>query len=218
MVFFYMNNKKIFISVAGNIGCGKSSLTKLLAKRFNWVPYFESVSDNPYLEEFYADMSRWSFNLQIYFLAHRFKIHKEITEKPNSVIQDRSIYEDVEIFAKNLHNLKKMSNRDYDTYRNLFMEMTSYLQPPDVLVYLKASIPTLLKQISLRGREFEKNIDVNYMTELNFSYETWINNYNLGKKLIIETDELDFVHSEKDFDDIIDYIEKTLLLDLRLFI
>jgi hypothetical protein len=163
-------------------------------------------------------MSRWSFNLQIYFLAHRFKIHKEITEKPNSVIQDRSIYEDVEIFAKNLHNLKKMSNRDYDTYRNLFMEMTSYLQPPDVLVYLKASIPTLLKQISLRGREFEKNIDVNYMTELNFSYETWINNYNLGKKLIIETDELDFVHSEKDFDDIIDYIEKTLLLDLRLFI
>jgi hypothetical protein len=111
-----------------------------------------------------------------------------------------------------------MSNRDYDTYRNLFMEMTSYLQPPDVLVYLKASIPTLLKQISLRGREFEKNIDVNYMTELNFSYETWINNYNLGKKLIIETDELDFVHSEKDFDDIIDYIEKTLLLDLRLFI
>jgi hypothetical protein len=213
-----MENKKIFISIAGNIGSGKSSLTRLLAKRFNWLPYYESVNDNPYLTDFYADMNRWSFNLQIYFLAHRFKIHKEITEKPNSVIQDRSIYEDVEIFAKNLHNLKKMSNRDYDTYRNLFMEMTSYLQPPDVLVYLKASIPTLLKQISLRGREFEKNIDVNYMTELNFSYETWINNYNLGKKLIIETDELDFVHSEKDFDDIIDYIEKTLLLDLRLFI
>ena len=213
-----MNNKKIFISIAGNIGCGKSSLTKLLAKQFNWAPYFESVNDNPYLEDFYDNMSRWSFNLQIYFLAHRFNIHKEITEKPNSVVQDRSIYEDVEIFAKNLHKLKKMSDRDYETYKNLFTEMTSYLQPPDVLVYLKANIPTLLKQIRIRGREFEKEIDINYLQELNYSYETWIHSYNLGKKLIIETDNLDFVHSEKDFDDIIDYIEKTLLLDLRLFI
>lgn len=213
-----MNNKKIFISIAGNIGSGKSSLTRLLAKRFNWVPYFESVSDNPYLEDFYDNMSRWSFNLQIYFLAHRFKIHKEIIDKPNSVIQDRSIYEDVEIFAKNLHKLKRMSDRDYETYRNLFTEMTSYLQPPDVLVYLKSNIPTLIRQIRIRGREFEKEIDINYLQELNYSYETWIHNYNLGKKLIIETDNLDFVHSEKDFDDIIDYIEKTLLLDLRLFI
>jgi deoxyadenosine/deoxycytidine kinase len=212
-----MNPKKIFISVAGNIGCGKSSLTKLLAKRFNWAPYFESVNDNPYLEDFYEDMSRWSFNLQIYFLAHRFGTHREITEKPNSVIQDRSIYEDVEIFAKNLHSLGRMSDRDFQTYNNLFREMTSYLKPPDVLVYLKASVPTLLKQIQLRGRNFEKDIDINYLEELNTSYEIWINNYNFGKKLIIETDELDFVHSEKDFDAIIDYVEKTLLLDLRLF-
>jgi deoxyadenosine/deoxycytidine kinase len=212
-----MDNKKIFISIAGNIGSGKSSLTRLLAKRFNWLPYYESVNDNPYLTDFYADMKRWSFNLQIYFLAHRFNIHKDINEKPNSVIQDRSIYEDVEIFARNLHKLGRMSDRDYETYSNLFNEMTSYLTPPDVLVYLKADIDTLVNQIKLRGRDFEKNIDIEYLKTLNNSYEKWIERYDYGKKLIVETDNLDFVNSDKDFDSIIDYVEKSLLLDLKLF-
>lgn len=212
-----MSNNKIFISVAGNIGSGKSSLTSLLAEKFKWLPYYESVADNPYLSDFYADMSRWSFNLQIYFLAHRFNTHKELTEKPGSVIQDRSIYEDVEIFAKNLHKLGKMSDRDYETYSNLFFDMTSFLKPPDVLVYLQASIPTLLNQIKIRGREFEKSIDVNYLEELNDSYEEWIMNYKLGKVIVVNKDNLDFVHSHNDFHYIIDRIEKELLLDLRLF-
>ena len=212
-----MSNNKIFISVAGNIGSGKSSLTSLLAEKFKWLPYYESVADNPYLSDFYADMSRWSYNLQIYFLAHRFNTHKELTEKPGSVIQDRSIYEDVEIFAKNLHKLGKMSDRDYETYSNLFFDMTSFLKPPDVLVYLQASIPTLLNQIKIRGREFEKSIDVNYLEELNDSYEEWIKNYKLGKVIVVNKDNLDFVHSHNDFHYIIDRIEKELLLDLRLF-
>ena len=212
-----MPSKKIFISIAGNIGSGKSSLTGLLANRFNWVPYYESVSDNPYLKDFYADMTRWSFNLQIYFLAHRFNIHKEITEKPTSVIQDRSIYEDVEIFAKNLHKLGRMSDRDHTTYKNLFAEMTSYLRAPDLLVYLKADIDTLVRQIKKRGREFEKDLDIAYLEELNRSYDEWIKSYSFGKVLTIKTDELDFVHSEKDFDFIISSIEKDLLLDLKLF-
>jgi len=212
-----LSSRKIFISVAGNIGSGKSSLTGLLAKKFNWAPYYESVSDNPYLSDFYGDMTRWSFNLQIYFLAHRFKIHKDLVEKPGSVIQDRSIYEDVEIFAKNLHKLGKMSDRDYDTYTNLFADMTAYLQPPDLLVYLQASIPTLVNQIKIRGREYEKDIDINYLTELNDSYEEWINSYKLGRVLIINKDNLDFVYSHNDFNFIIDKIEKDLLLDLRLF-
>ncbi|MFZ4590503.1 MAG: deoxynucleoside kinase [Ignavibacteria bacterium] len=207
----------MFISVAGNIGSGKSSLTGLLAQKFNWLPYYESVADNPYLSDFYGDMTRWSFNLQIYFLAHRFKIHKDLTEKPGSVIQDRSIYEDVEIFAKNLHKLGKMSDRDYDTYTNLFEDMTAYLQPPDLLVYLQASIPTLVNQIKVRGRDFEKDIDINYLEELNDSYEKWIAGYNLGRVLIINKDNLDFVHSHNDFNFIIEKIEKDLLLDLRLF-
>lgn len=212
-----MSNNKIFISIAGNIGSGKSSLTALLADKFKWLPYYESVADNPYLSDFYADMSRWSFNLQIYFLAHRFNTHKELTEKPGSVIQDRSIYEDVEIFAKNLHKLGKMSDRDYETYSNLFFDMTSFLKPPDVLVYLQAGIPTLINQIKIRGREFEKSIDIKYLEELNESYEDWIKNYKLGKVIIVNKDNLDFVHSHNDFHYIIDRIEKELLLDLKLF-
>ena len=210
-------SSKIFISIAGNIGSGKSSLTRRLAEKFSWIPYYESVADNPYLSDFYADMERWSFNLQIYFLAHRFNTHKEIVERPNSVIQDRSIYEDVEIFARNLHKLGKMSDRDHQTYTNLFAEMTSYLRPPDLLVYLQANVETLVKQIKARGRDFEKDIDVNYISELNNSYEEWIKRYSYGRVMTINTDDLDFVHADKDFDHIITSIEKELLLDLRLF-
>jgi deoxyadenosine/deoxycytidine kinase len=212
-----MAGNKIFISIAGNIGSGKSSLTSIMAKRFQWIPYFESVQDNPYLSDFYANMKRWSFNLQIYFLAHRFRTHKEITELQTSVIQDRSIYEDVEIFARNLYELGNMDKRDYETYSSLFKEMTAYLAPPDILIYLRASIPTLISQIRKRGREFEMNIDKNYLSRLNESYEQWIENYNLGKKIIIDTDNLDFVHSEKDFETVISTIEKQLSLDLKLF-
>ncbi len=193
-------NKKYFVSVAGNIGSGKSSLTKMAAAKMGWVPYFESVQNNPYLKDFYQDMKRWSFQLQVYFLSHRFKTHKEIIESKKSVIQDRSIYEDVEIFAKNLYLMGRMEKRDYNNYVNLFAEMTYYLRPPDLVVYLKADVKTLLKQIRLRGREFEKSIEPKYLARLNRSYNQWIKNYKLGKLLIIESDKLDFVHNKEHFE------------------
>lgn len=155
-----MTDKKIFISIAGNIGSGKSSLTKKIAEQFDFTPYFESVDDNPYLKDFYDDMKRWSFNLQVYFLSHRFKTHKEILMNEKSVIQDRSIYEDVEIFAKNLHTMGNMTDRDYANYRQLFAEMTYFLRPPDLLVYLKANTETLVKQIQKRGRVFLRKISM----------------------------------------------------------
>ncbi len=203
-----MTSKKIFISIAGNIGSGKSSLTKKIAEQFDFTPYFESVDDNPYLKDFYDDMKRWSFNLQVYFLSHRFKTHKEILINEKSVIQDRSIYEDVEIFAKNLHTMGNMSDRDYANYRQLFAEMTYFLRPPDLLVYLKADTKTLVKQIQKRGRVFEKDIDVSYLELLNNSYEEWISNYTLSPILIIPSDNLDFVEHAPDYDLIIDLIKK----------
>jgi deoxyadenosine/deoxycytidine kinase len=203
-----MTSEKIFISIAGNIGSGKSSLTKKIAEQFDFTPYFESVDDNPYLQDFYGDMKRWSFNLQVYFLSHRFKTHKEILMNEKSVIQDRSIYEDVEIFAKNLHTMGNMSDRDYANYRQLFAEMTYFLKPPDLLVYLKANTETLVKQIQKRGRVFEKDIDVSYLELLNESYEEWISNYNLSPILIIPSDNLDFVQNAPDYDFIIDLIKQ----------
>ncbi|HMS32537.1 MAG TPA: deoxynucleoside kinase [Ignavibacteria bacterium] len=205
-----MENKKVFVSIAGNIGSGKSSLTNLISKEFNWKPYYEKVNNNPYLKDFYNDMNRWSFNLQVYFLSHRFKTHKEILNKKSSVIQDRSIYEDAEIFAKNLYKLGKMKKRDYDNYRQLFKEMTYFLQPPDLLIYLRSSLPKLLKQIKLRGREFELNIDGGYLDKLNESYEEWISGYKIGKCLIIENEKIDFVNNRKDFSRITDLIKKNL--------
>lgn len=203
-----MTSEKIFISIAGNIGSGKSSLTKKIAEQFDFTPYFESVDDNPYLQDFYGDMKRWSFNLQVYFLSHRFKTHKEILMNEKSVIQDRSIYEDVEIFAKNLHTMGNMSDRDYANYRQLFAEMTYFLKPPDLLVYLKANTETLVKQIQKRGRVFEKDINVSYLELLNESYEEWISNYNLSPILIIPSDNLDFVQNAPDYDFIIDLIKQ----------
>lgn len=205
-----MENKIVFVSIAGNIGSGKSSLTNLIAKEFNWKPYYEKVNDNPYLKDFYNDMNRWSFNLQVYFLSHRFKTHKEILNKKKSVIQDRSIYEDAEIFAKNLYKLGKMKKRDYDNYRQLFKEMTYFLQPPDLLIYLRSSLPKLLKQIKLRGREFEQNIDTGYLERLNNSYEEWIKGYKIGKCLIIENEKIDFVNNKKDFCRITELIKDNL--------
>jgi deoxyadenosine/deoxycytidine kinase len=202
--------KKYFVSVAGNIGSGKSSLTNKIAKKLDWLPYFESVGNNPYLKDFYSDMRKWSFQLQVYFLSHRFSVHKEIIASGRSVIQDRSIYEDVEIFARNLYLMGKMERRDYNNYRALFREMTCYLSPPDLIVYLKADVNTLFKQIRLRGRVFEKRIEKNYVTRLNSSYDRWIRNYDLGKKLIIETDELDFVHNDSHFENVLDKIKSEL--------
>ncbi len=202
--------KKYFISVAGNIGSGKSSLTRMIAKEFGWVPYFESVQDNPYLSDFYKEMKRWSFQLQVYFLSHRFHTHKRIIASKKSVIQDRSIYEDVEIFARNLYLMGRMEKRDYQNYRALFYEMVSYLKAPDLVVYLKADIKTLLKQIKLRGREFEKSIEKQYLERLNRSYSKWIKEYKLGKVLVIESDNIDFVNNEEHFGLIISSIKKNL--------
>jgi deoxyadenosine/deoxycytidine kinase len=203
-------NKKYFISVAGNIGSGKSSLTQMIAKEFRWKPYYESVQNNPYLPDFYEDMKRWSSQLQVYFLSHRFKTHRHIIESKRSVIQDRSIYEDVEIFARNLYLMGRMEKRDYNNYRNLFYEMVSYLKAPDLIVYLKADMNTLLRQIKQRGRNFEKSIEKDYLARLNRSYATWIKNYNLGKVLTIESDELDFVKNPEHFLMIIESIKKEL--------
>lgn len=209
-IFNMANNKKYFVSIAGNIGSGKSSLTKLIAERFDWIPYYESVQDNPYLTDFYGDMHRWSFNLQIYFLSHRFRTHREILNRPESVVQDRSIYEDVEIFAKNLYELGRLNERDYMNYHNLFGEMVSYLKPPDLLVYLKANNDTLMKQIKKRGRDFEQNIEPMYINKLNETYTDWIKNYKSGESMVIETDNLDFVSSQDDLNYVIDKIEKRL--------
>ena len=205
-----MASSSLFIAVAGNIGAGKSSLTRLLAERFKWKPYYESVDDNPYLSDFYGDMNRWAFHLQIYFLANRFKSHKEIVESGASVIQDRTIYEDAEIFARNLYEIGKMDERDYTNYVSLFHVMMEYLKPPDLLVYLKASVDTLTRQITKRGRGFEQSIQRSYLEQLNRHYDDWIGHYKIGPLLIIPSDNLDFVSREKDLDYIARLVREAL--------
>lgn len=197
-----VNETSPFIAIAGNIGAGKSSLTRLLAERFSMKPYFESVDDNPYLKDFYAEMARWSFHLQIYFLTTRFKHHREIMKSPIAVVQDRTIYEDVEIFAKNLHAIGKMDDRDYRNYRSHFEVMMEFLRPPDLLIYLQASVDTLVKQIARRGRAYEQGIPRDYLEQLNALYEEWIRSYSLGRLLIVRSDNRDFVNVPSDFDNI----------------
>lgn len=203
-------SKPLFIAVAGNIGSGKSSLTRLLAEHFGWKPYFESVDDNPYLPDFYADMHRWSFHLQIYFLANRFKHHKRMTESGESVIQDRSIYEDAEIFARNLYEIGKMDERDYSNYASLFGVMTDYLKSPDLMIYLRSTIDALVQNISRRGRSFEQGIQREYLEQLNKHYESWIGRYKRGPLLIVESDHLDFVNREQDLKQVIGLVRKEL--------
>lgn len=198
-----------YIAVAGNIGVGKSSLTGLMAKHFGWVPYFESVDDNPYLSDFYEDMRRWSFNLQIYFLSSRFQHQIQILKGSSDFIQDRTIYEDVEIFAKNLYEMGLMAERDYNNYRSLFNEMVAFLRPPDLLIYLRARVPTLVRQIQARGREYENTIRIDYLERLNSHYEQWIQSYP-HPKLIIETDELDFVAKSEDLGFIVQQVQNRL--------
>jgi len=198
-----------FISIAGNIGAGKSSLTELLSKHFGWDPFYESVDDNPYLSDFYEDMRRWSFNLQIYFLSSRFRHQKEMLEREGRFIQDRTIYEDVEIFAKNLHEMGLMSDRDFENYEALFREMTNYLQEPNLLIYIRAQVPTLVQQIQQRGRDYENTIRIEYLERLNRLYEDWIQRYP-HEKLIIDTDDLDFVNNKEDLGRIIELVEQRL--------
>lgn len=198
-----MAGDKIFIAVAGNIGTGKTTLATMLSQRFGWAAHFESVADNPYLADFYRDMSRWSFPLQIFFLNNRFKAHQMITRGTKSAIQDRSIYEDANIFARNLFEQGQMEERDYRNYLDLYTVMCEYLTPPDLVIYLRKSLPMLKTQIEKRGRDYEKNIPDEYLTNLNRYYDDWMLNYDQGKKLIIDSDEMDFVKNPTDFDKIL---------------
>lgn len=194
------------IAVAGNIGAGKTTLSELLAKYYGWEARFEDIDKNPYLESFYQDMQRWAFNLQIYFLNSRFRQIVEIRKSGKDVIQDRTIYEDAYIFAPNLHEMSLMTTRDFDNYRSLFELMSSLIQPPDLLIYLRSSVPNLVKRIQERGREYENSIRLDYLKKLNERYETWIANYNKGNLLIIDTDNIDFKNSREDLGTIIDKI------------
>lgn len=196
--------------MAGNIGAGKSSLTRILSNYFKWEAFYERVDDNPYLIDFYGDMHRWSFNLQVFFLSSRFSHQRKIENSPHSVVQDRSIYEDAEIFARNLHEMGLMSARDFENYTELFKIMTSYLQAPNLLVYLRASVPTLVGHIQSRGRDFEATIRIEYLEALNKHYESWVENYSLGPKIIIDVDELDFVNVPDDQMEIVGRIESRL--------
>lgn len=204
------NRPKRFVAVAGNIGAGKSSLTKTLSEYFGWEAFFERVDDNPYLADFYEDMSRWSFNLQVFFLSSRFKHQRYIETVPQSVVQDRSIYEDAEIFARNLHEMGLMSQRDYKNYKELFGIMTGYLMSPDLLIYLQSSVPTLVSHIQSRGRSFESKIRIDYLERLNQHYERWISDYHIGPKLIINIDDLDFVNVPEHQSEIISRVESRL--------
>jgi deoxyadenosine/deoxycytidine kinase len=194
------------IALAGNIGAGKTTLTELLAKHYGWTPHYEDVDENPYLTDFYNDMQRWSFNLQIYFLNSRFKQIIDIRKSGKTIVQDRTIYEDAEIFAPNLHAMGLMSTRDFNNYKSLFDLMVSLIQPPDLLIYLRGSIPTLIKQIEKRGREYENSIRLDYLRQLNERYEKWIKGYALGKLLIINVDDIDFTTNPEDLSFIIDKV------------
>ncbi len=195
------------VAIAGNIGAGKTTLTKLLAKHYKWDPHYESVAENPYLDDFYSSMERWSFNLQIYFLNSRFRQILEIRESGKNIIQDRTIYEDAHIFAPNLHAMGLMTNRDFSNYESLFELMERLVAPPDLLIYLRGSIPTLVGQIHNRGREFENSISIDYLSRLNERYEAWISTYTKGKLLIIDIDNLDIVDSREDLGSVIDRID-----------
>ena len=198
------------IAIAGNIGSGKTTLTRLLSKHYGWIPQYEDVDYNPYLSDFYNDMQRWSFNLQIYFLNSRFKGVGEIAKSSLNVIQDRTIYEDARIFAPNLHSMGLMSSRDYENYTSLFNLMLSLVKPPDLLIYLKSSVPNLVNQIQKRGRDYEASIRLDYLQGLNELYDKWMDTYNDSKKLIINVDEIKFEDNPKDLSFIIDAIDSQI--------
>ena len=198
------------IAIAGNIGAGKTSLTKQLSKSLKYKSYYEDVIANPYLDDFYNHMERWSFNLQIYFLNSRFKQLVSIDKGKENVIQDRTIYEDAFIFAPNLNAMGLMTQRDYENYLSLFDTMINLVKPPDLLVYMQSSIPNLVNKIHKRGRDYEKTISIEYLSRLNERYEAWITNYNSGKLLKINVDDLDFVENKADYETILELIKKEL--------
>jgi deoxyadenosine/deoxycytidine kinase len=199
-----------FIVVAGNIGSGKTTLTRYLSRYLGYSPSYESVDGNPYLADFYLDMERWSFPLQIYFLGKRFESHREIVEGSESVIQDRSVYEDCAIFAENLRRTGQMTERDFDNYKQIYTIMGNYFRPPDLVVYLKASLGTLTKRIAKRGRDYEASIPIEYLAQLNGLYDEWIESWRLSPVVTVSADELDFVHSSIDCCTIFDLVEQAL--------
>lgn len=195
------------VAIAGNIGAGKTTLTTELSKHYNWEAHYESTDNNPYLSDFYDNMQRWSFNLQVYFLHNRYQQVLKIISGDKTVIQDRTIYEDAYIFAPNLHDMGLMTGRDFQNYFELFKTMSNQIQPPDLLIYLKASIPTLVNHIQARGRDYEGSISLDYLKRLNERYENWIANYDNANLLIVDIDELDFVNNKEDLGKVIDKID-----------
>ena len=198
------------IAIAGNIGSGKTTLTTLLSKHFKWKAQYEDVENNPYLNDFYKDMQRWSFNLQVYFLNSRFRQIVDIKESGDNYIQDRTIYEDAYIFAPNLHSMGLMSSRDFENYKEIFNIMDSFIKGPDLLIYLRASVPKLVEQIQKRGRDYENSIRLDYLTRLNERYEAWIDEYDKGELIIIEVDNIDFSENQKELEEIINKLENRL--------
>lgn len=198
------------IAIAGNIGAGKTTLTNLLSKHFGWTPQYEDTATNPYLSDFYEDMQRWSFNLQVFFLNSRYQQIIDIQEGEQTVIQDRTVYEDAKIFAPNLYEMGLMSKRDFDNYSTLFRSMMRNINPPDLLIYLKASTPTLVEHIHTRGRDYEGSISINYLKLLNERYNNWIDSYDEGRLLIIDADHIDFINNPSDLGEIISKVSGEL--------
>jgi len=198
------------IAIAGNIGAGKTTLTKLLAKHFRWQAHYEEVLENPYLDDFYHEMERWSFNLQIYFLYNRFSQILDIQKSGKKIIQDRSIYEDAYIFAPNLHSMGLLTKRDFENYKNMFSLMEKLVKGPDIMIYLRSSISKLVENIQLRGREFENSISIDYLSRLNERYEAWVQDYDKGKIISIDVDKVNFVGDPKAFGDVISLIDKEI--------
>ena len=200
----------MYFAIAGNIGAGKTSLTELLSKHYGWEAHFEDVIDNPYLDDFYNHMERWSFNLQIYFLNSRFRQLESFSNSNKKFIQDRTIYEDAHIFAPNLHAMGLMNQRDFNNYQSLFGLMESMIEGPDILIYLRSSIPNLVNKIHKRGREYENSISIEYLSRLNERYEAWVSTYNKGKLLVVDVDKIDFVENKADLGSVIEKIDAEL--------
>jgi len=201
---------KTYVVLAGNIGAGKSTLVRMMCERLGWEPYYEPVTENPYLEEFYRDMKRWAFHSQVFFLTYRARAHRALMDVPRPVVQDRSFYEDAEVFARALHRQGAMSDRDWDTYRGLYRTLTSLLAPPDLVVYLRASVPTLQRRIAQRARAFEASISDAYLDGLNALYEEWIGGFTLAPTLVVPSDRLDFVKDSKDLATILSTVQERL--------